>query len=673
MIYTKDNLHYCLGVSFAAFVRWRAGRVRQGFRSISISLAGPAAGPICTAVMVKYDAPLPAQMSAKLSRSALDAKIAELAALDRPLHPQIIAATGVGSDVAYAAEFRERADRPYVQLDMSRQDYRSETKAQRAAGRILLWVDAFGSPDRIRYCAIWGLNSDRVAWNAEAINDSGEARQQRFEAMRSINARPALIALTPARGVARLFVDSRLKHGWASLPERARTAFDAALVEQVAAGRFPTNIATTMAGNKVRYAAIFAGSDEILPRSFRIRGPEPTGLSPASKAAADKIDEWMKAYILAHNLRGAALAVVEGTRLVYAKGYTYAEADYDDIEPTTLFRMASVSKTFAALAVWKALADGPRSLNSRMQSILNLRRTDGSVPPPPFGDITIRHLLESNSGILQRSVVNTIRSAARNPNGPTQPLTTADLGRAIADMDMPGTPGGRRADGTQATAYGRTDYFLLGLIAARLVGADNFDAALKTLVLDPLRMTRTRGARTLIEDRRTDEAIHHAPTLATAPSAIHNDRRILPVIYGYGAYEPWGGAAGVTSAVIDVARLGAMLNCRVGNPLFSTAMLDDLLSDAVAATAVGSDKGYHGFDRAKGNGGVIALRKGGLLPGVRAGLSGEMGRRFIAFVRNGDEVAGVPVDWRVKINALAERVDWGAGDLFPQFGMPPLA
>ena len=357
----------------------------------------------------------------------------------------------------------------------------------------------------------------------------------------------------------------------------------------------------------LRCAAIFAERDDVVPRTFRIRGPEPIGLDHANQVKTQQLDKWVEDYMRAHNFRGAAMAVVEGTRLVYAKGYTLAESGYREIQPTTLFRMASVSKTFCAVAVWKALADDPNvSRNSKMQSVLGLEQPNGSNPKDShFANITIRHLL--------------------------------------------------------------------GLIAAKLAGVTSFESALEKLVLKPLKMTRTRGSRSHVEAKGDDEAQHHLPDLNTNTSAVHNDRRIVPVQYGDENYEVYDGAGGISSAVVDVARLCAMLSWRTNNPLFSDSMLADFLSDAVAATSVGSDHGYHGFDWAKGTYPSVPCTKGGGNPGVGAGLYGTTGRRFIVIARNGEKIEdATPVNWNTDLDAIAATINWNGGDLFPHFGMPAI-
>src|SRR6185369_15967588 len=103
----------------------------------------------------------------------------------------------------------------------------------------------------------------------------------------------------------------------------------------------------------------------------------------------------MKNYVEAENVRGVALAIVKGRRLVYARGYTNAEESYPDIQPTTPFRQASISKSFCAVAVWELIERGDLSLNTTMQSVLNLEDPKDSR----FNDVKIKHLLTSTSGI----------------------------------------------------------------------------------------------------------------------------------------------------------------------------------------------------------------------------------------------------------------------------------
>lgn len=113
--------------------------------------------------------------------------------------------------------------------------------------------------------------------------------------------------------------------------------------------------------------------------------------------SVDEIDGAMRKVMAGGGVRGASLAIVHGTRLVFAKGYTLGPPATPLVEPTTYFRQASVSKLITSLAIMQLLDEGKLTLGTRMQSILHLRAPGGRPPKDPrFGDISIRNLLDSN-------------------------------------------------------------------------------------------------------------------------------------------------------------------------------------------------------------------------------------------------------------------------------------
>ena len=92
----------------------------------------------------------------------------------------------------------------------------------------------------------------------------------------------------------------------------------------------PIRISASGSGANARYAAIFASREETDSRVFHAEGP-------VTVAAIDSV---MENVMEDKKIRGAALAIVRGNKLVYAKGYKYAEPEpiYPDVLPTTIFR-----------------------------------------------------------------------------------------------------------------------------------------------------------------------------------------------------------------------------------------------------------------------------------------------------------------------------------------------
>lgn len=642
----------------------------KGFRPLSLSIYGTPNDPRFAAVMVKRPQIIATRSFINLSHSEYQ-KVFEDQAKEG-FGPFIITATGPKNGAVFAGSFRKMSKIPLTRHNLSKDEFIELNAQQHDAGKILIWADCFGTSSEPRYCAIWGPNPDKIAWNIDAVDEGGDKLQQRFEAMRGMGARPALLSVTPSGNLMEMFVDSHIG-SWSSKAGMTSAEYQAAFNANAEEGRWPICVSASGSGNNARFAAIFATREEISPRTFRM-----TGTSPVAA-----IDAKMKNYVEAQNVRGVALAIVKGRRLVYARGYTNAETSYPDIQPTTPFRQASISKSFCAVAVWELIERGDLTLNTKMQSVLNLKQPNGSNPKDSrFGDVTIKHLLTSTSGIPQGGVWHAVD--ASQAMGGTLPSNGTEVARWIAAQDMTGTPGDEKN-----VVYGNTDYFLLSLIVAKKMNASSFEAALKTLVLDPLGQTRTRGSRSLTGVHSSDEARYHMTVhnpesgwalfqLECGSSSRTEARPLVPTHYGTFDLEMFDGCGGLSSAVIDVARLCAMFSCRNNNPVLKKETIDDMLAAAVEATSEleGPDAhGYHGFDWAVNvdlDTHQVMFSKGGWLPGMGTSYTGTTGGFFYIVAKNGNTPKGVDINWYDEIRPIVEAHDWGTTDLFPNFGMATL-
>ncbi|MEZ5287758.1 MAG: serine hydrolase [Vicinamibacterales bacterium] len=573
----------------------RDAYAKKGFRPLSISIYGTPANPLYAAVMVKRDTVIATKSVIGQSQAQFQTVFNEMAG--NGYGPFLITATGPKNGAVFAGSFRKMSKIPLTRSNLSRAEFVALNAEQHDKGAILVWADCFGTSSDPRYCAIWGPNPDKVAWNIDAVDEGGDALQQRFEAMKGMGARPALLSVTPAGRIMELFVDSQVG-AWHSQVGMTSAEYQQAFNTQAKAGRWPVCVSASGAGAGARFACIFAARDDISPRTFRVKG--------TPKVAA--IDEAMETFVRAQNVRGAALAIVHGRRLVYARGYTNAEAGYSNILPTTPFRQASISKTFLAVAVWKLIEQGKLTLDTTLQSVLALKQPDGSAPKDKrFAQVRIRHLLTSTSGIDQGGVWGAVSASAAA--GGTLPSTGLEVARWITSLSMTGTPGD-----VKNTVYGNTDYFLLSLVVAAKANKSTFEAALDALVLKPLGMAHTRGSRSLTATQASDESPYHMTVhdpqsgwklfqLECGASVRHEDRRLVPTHYGTFDFEMFDGCGGLSSAVVDVARLCAMFSCRSGNPVLKPGTIDDMLTAAAdattAASGVSAPTGIRGMDGAQ--------------------------------------------------------------------------
>lgn len=88
------------------------------------------------------------------------------------------------------------------------------------------------------------------------------------------------------------------------------------------------------------------------------------------------IPELMRAF----SVPGMSVAVIQGSRIHWAKGYGIADVETGAVVDTgTLFQAASISKPVAAMAVLKAAQDGLFSMDDDINRILKSWRLDGGT------------------------------------------------------------------------------------------------------------------------------------------------------------------------------------------------------------------------------------------------------------------------------------------------------
>ena len=431
-------------------------------------------------------------------------------------------------------------------------------------------------------------------------------------------------------------------------------------------------------------------------------------IEPKTTPSVSEIDDAVKQVMETGHVRGAALAIVQGTHLVYTKGYTLAGPNYPDVRPITYFRQASVSKMVTALAVYQLLQEKklPNGLDTTLQSILHLKtpakvdrsqalpgeilkpRQGGNLRPATaapkdnrFGNITLRNLLEMSSGLdadLDWADLQTAEAF-----GSSLPVSAEQLASYCASEKLWATPGDHARQ-----AYNNTGYLMLSLAVARLRNAPYFVDAIGPTLLRPLSIRRVRDSRSLRSDQLPDEAHYDADSPETDPSVMTPDRPAVPLGYGTENIQNFLGGGGLSAAVTDMARLLAALSMKNSPVLSNDTRL--LMLDNAAKTNDGhavtdqlghqdNTHGCHGFDAVTKTGdGVYSGQKGGYLVTSQSSIYFETNGISFAVAWNSHTTKpGGPKNdqWYPNFQPVldaARKHDWGRTDLFPMYGMPAL-
>src|ERR1700749_2004230 len=181
-----------------------------------------------------------------------------------------------------------------------------------------------------------------------------------------------------------------------------------------------------------------------------------------------ELDKAVEAELKAGHTPGAAVAVVIGDRVVYAKGFgvTSAEEDGAAVTANTLFRMGSTTKMFTAAALVTLASEGKLRLDPHVGDFVkNL--------PPKIAALTAHQLLSQSSGLRDFA-----------------PTVTSDDDAALAKNIREWKDDLFFTEPSKIYSYSSPNYWLAGFAIEELSGKPYSDA-MRELIFKPLGMRRT--------------------------------------------------------------------------------------------------------------------------------------------------------------------------------------
>ncbi len=193
-------------------------------------------------------------------------------------------------------------------------------------------------------------------------------------------------------------------------------------------------------------------------------------------AGATELDATLNRFVTRSGLPGAAAGVVHGDELAWTAGAGFADAGAQvTCDPGTLYRIASITKTFTGTAVMQLRDAGRLDLDD--PAVKYLPELRGAVSPfAAIEAVTIRRMLSHESGL------------ANEPPGTdwSVPVYQGDPQRTLArpgDIVLMLPPNVQHK-------YSDLAYQLLGEIVTRVSGIP-YPRYVRDLILDPLGMSAT--------------------------------------------------------------------------------------------------------------------------------------------------------------------------------------
>ena len=372
------------------------------------------------------------------------------------------------------------------------------------------------------------------------------------------------------------------------------------------------------------------------------------GTAEQSEAMDAYIERFMKRW----EIKGGSLAVMKDGRLIYSKGYGWADEEKGEkMSPGNIFRVASLSKLITATAIMQLCERKVLSLYDRVfgdGGILDCPRFR-DIRDRRIKDITVEQLLRHKAGFTMHK---------GDPLFTTREIIIWEKLDTVPDMDrviqyalserLGYTPG-------QGYRYSNLGYLILTKIIEVCSGTE-YEEYCQENILHPAGCYDMHLARNLYEDRYPNEVRYYETHDATPVPAFDNSGDSLYRSYGGSNIEGLLGAGGWVASPSEFVRFVASID---GDP-----SVPDVISETSVRTMTADRVRPIGWVRA---GAGKDWTRTGTLAGTSAMLTKQADGYIWMFVTNTSSWKGSRftryID-RMYRTASARIDSWPKEDLF---------
>ena len=303
-----------------------------------------------------------------------------------------------------------------------------------------------------------------------------------------------------------------------------------------------------------------------------------TGIVPSELAGFDNA---MLTYIAERNISCAQLAVAKNGKILLARGYGEYEAGGETVavEPTSLFRIASLSKSLTGAALARLAQDGEVSLGAKVADLLDLPTSADSR----LKDVTLLRLLQHTGG-WDRSVSpdplwydQGIASALGVP----LPIGHDDIIEWVSARKLDFTPGSKYA-------YSNYGYMLAGRVIEKITGM-SYESYVRDALLAPVDITRMRLGRSLRSEAFPTEVVYESQY--TRKSVVDDSGAMVPYPYGGFSMPNQDANGGWLASAVDMVKWGFVFDA--AGLVLNKASIDRVFAEP--ETGVNANGSWYGL------------------------------------------------------------------------------
>lgn len=410
-----------------------------------------------------------------------------------------------------------------------------------------------------------------------------------------------------------------------------------------------------------------------------LRGPgyrqdlAPHTVITGSKATSiPQIDRVMASFLERHHLPGVSVAITDHGRLVHASGYGYADlAQRTPVTPTSLFRIASISKPITAVGIAKLIEQGKLKLDDKVFDVLPFDPylPSGKKVDERQRDITIRHLLEHRGGWDRDLSFDAMFKAVEFAKllGKEPPAGPAEVIKVMSGAPLDFIPGERYA-------YSNYGYCLLGRVIEKVTGQP-YGEYMTEAILEPMGIDDMKLGHTRLDQRQPNEVRYYDPFAGTSDFAEDLDQRV-PAAYGAWHLEAMDAHGAWLASATDLARFACAFDDPAKCPVLNADSIDALFARPPGRAGHDADgkplSQYYALGwsvNVNAEGEKVSMGHSGSLPGTNTRIRRQVadGRHIVVLFNTRTSsltgrVADSALDEILAALKLVEK--WPDGDLF---------
>ncbi|MDB4439337.1 beta-lactamase family protein [Planctomicrobium sp.] len=281
-------------------------------------------------------------------------------------------------------------------------------------------------------------------------------------------------------------------------------------------------------------------------------------------------------FINKHQVPGMSVAMTVNGELKYARGFGYADVEKQEhVLPTSLFRIASLSKPITAVAILQLVEQKRLSLEDKVFAILDQFEGQIQASGKRFDDrlkaVTIRQLLQHRGGwdrgVSFDPMFQSVRFASELKV--PAPASAQNVISSMLKRHLDFEPGERYT-------YSNFGYCLLGRVVEKISG-QTYEEYVQESVLKPLGVKTMRIGKTKLSGRVDSEVRYYHQGRAKSVFQ-ENLGKVVPSAYGGWYLEAMDSHGGWIASATDLVRFASAFDDPARCPILSKQSIDEMFS-----------------------------------------------------------------------------------------------